>query len=301
MPTSPSKKQTTTARSGQKTRLHLRKGRRPGQELKAVAALQLKAALDELKGNNVSPDPIHHARTYIKKVRSIIQIASPALPRALRGKLQGQLKQAACRMAPLRDSEVRLQTLDLLLKRFREPFGQFSAIRNGFADVARQQRVNGAKQIPRVIGFLRKTLASVPDWPMDELRPRDLHRRIKGTYRRGRTLLDLCRSTKDPEDFHRWRKQVKQLWYQLRITAPHWPGDARELIEASGEIGHYAGIERDYTLLAAELAKGPRSKASLILQETIARLLPDLRRKAISAGELLYARKPKAFVEDLRL
>jgi CHAD domain-containing protein len=284
-----------------KPRLHMHKGKAFGNELKAISSLQLEAGLSELKGNNVSPEAIHNARTYIKKVRAILQLTAASIPRPRREKLLHYLGEASSRMGPLRDSEVHLQTFDLLLEQCRLPSDQFSSLRAGLADVAKQRRLNGTRQIPRVISTLRSIRDSVQDWPIDDLSAKDLRRRIRRTYRRGRTTLDLCSSTDEPDEFHRWRKLVKQLWYQLRITAPYWPHDSEELITATGKIGHLAGTERDFTLLAAILAKGPKSKNSALLQEAVEKLLPDLRKKAIASGEVLYSRKPKVFVEDLDL
>lgn len=299
MPTPPSKKKQPMERSAKKTRLHLRKGKKIGPGLREIAALQLEAAINGLRGGKISPEAIHEARTYIKKLRAIIQLGSPALPLPIKEKLEDCLKKAASRMGPLRDSEVRVQTFDLLLQETNSSPDQFSSLRSGFADIAKQQRVNGAKQIPRVLQALRSVLHSLPDWPIDALGPKDLRRRIKRTYRRGRTTLDLWISTRDPDDFHLWRKQVKQLWYQLRLTALHWPDKAKDLISATGKIGHLAGVERDYTLLASALTTGPRSQASLLLQAAIAKLLPDIRKKAIEAGKVFYSKKPKDFVEEI--
>ena len=284
-----------------KPRLHFLKDKSFGKELRKIASLQLEAALHELKGNNVSPDAVHNARTYIKKVRSILQLAAPSLPHALREELLLQLGEAASRLGPLRDAEVHVQTIDHLLEQGDLPDEALIPLRAGFADVAKQRRINDTRRIPKVIASLRSVRDSIPDWPLDDLGAKDLHRRIRRTYRRGRTALDLCSTTDDPEEFHLWRKLVKQLWYQIRITAPYWPRKGEELITASGRIGHLAGIERDYTLLAATLAKGPKSKASKLLQETISDLLPTLRRQAMKAGERFYAEKPKSFIRDLGL
>lgn len=284
-----------------KPRLHFLKDKSFGKELKRIAFLQLESAVSELKGNNVSPGAIHNARTYIKKVRSILQLAAHSLPRALREELFNQLGDAAARMGPLRDAEVHVQTLDHLLRHGDLPPEPLIALRTGFADVAKQRRINDARRIPKVIASFRAVRDSIPEWPLDDLDAKDLRRRIRRTYRRGRTALDLCSSTDDPEEFHLWRKLVKQLWYQLRITAPYWPSKGEELIAACGRIGDLAGTERDYTMLAATLAKGPQSKASKLLQETITALLPRLRHQAISSGEVFYAEKPKSFIRDLGL
>ena len=269
--------------------------------MRAIAALQLEAAMKELKGNKTCPEAIHNARTYIKKVRAVIRLASPAMPRSLRRDLLGQLREGALRLGPIRDSEVRVQTLNLLLETNTLPAEQFASLLGGFTQTANQLRINGIQQIPGILQILGNIRDSIPDWPIDDLEAKDLRHRIRRTYRRGRAILDLCYSTRTPDDFHLWRKQVKQLWYQLRITAPYWPGKGGKLIAAAGMIGHLAGTERDNTLLGAALAAGPSSVASSLLQARIVTPLPFLRKKAMSEGGAFYGPSPNSFVKFLDL
>ena len=243
----------STSKSGKekkkaKARLHLRHGKPCGSELRKIALLQIEAALESLRGNNVSPEPVHDARTYIKKLRAILQLASPVMSKKERDQPTILLREAAVRLAPLRDSEVRIRTLD---------------------------------------------------WPLDDLQGKDLKRRIRRSYRRGRTALDLCSTTPDPDPFHLWRKQVKQLWYQLRITAPYWKDEAADLIAATDKIGQLAGDERDLTLLRETLRLGPQGNATSLLIEKIDGLLPPLRRDAVEAGRSFYENRPKLFVAAL--
>jgi len=295
----------SAARSGKKPpkkpRLYLHRQEGIGKGLKAIATLQLESAIAELKGKNVSPRAIHNVRTTIKKVRSIIELTAPSFTRTQRNDLTGMLRDAASRIAPLRDSEVLLNTFDLLLERKGLPQEEFTALRDGLADSARQRRSNDTRQIPHVIRLLKEILRSIPKWSLDELSGKDLRRRIRRTYRRGRSTLELCATTGDEDQFHTWRKQVKQLWYQLRITSRHWADQAKPLISDTGTIGESAGSERDLTLLSHWLKKGPKKPSSDHLKATIDSLLPQLRKKAISAGEKFYEIKPKQFVADLDL
>lgn len=285
-------------KSPKKPRLELRRGECFQKGLRKLAGLQLDAAMEELKGNNVSPDAVHNARTYIKKVRAIIQLASPAMDRPLREKLLGLLRDASARTGPLRDSEVQVGTFDLLMKQGGFASGEFDSLRNGLADVAKQRRLNDARQIPRVVRALASVRDSLAECPLDTLDSKNLHRRILRTYRRGRTALDLSATTRDADDFHLWRKLVKQLWYQLRITTPYWQ-DHRKLIAETEKIGELAGTERDFALLAATLSNGPRSRAARLLVECISRTLPTLRKEAMEAGERFYEPRPKAFMRAL--
>ncbi len=62
-----------------KPRLHLHRDEKIGSGLKVLAKLHLEKALSELQGDHISPAAVHHVRTTIKKIASIIQLASPAL------------------------------------------------------------------------------------------------------------------------------------------------------------------------------------------------------------------------------
>jgi CHAD domain-containing protein len=282
-----------------KARLHLRQGKPFGPELRKVALLQIEAALEALRGNNVSPDPVHDARTYIKKLRAILQLVSPVMSKKQREMPISHLRDAAMRLAPLRDSEVRVRTLDSLLEQTGLPVEDYASLRAGLADVAKQHRRNDARRIPGVLASLRELRDSAGSWPLEDLKGKDLKRRIRRSYRRGRTALDLFSATPDPDAFHFWRKLVKQLWYQLRITAPSWKNDATDLIAATGRIGQLAGDERDLTLLGESMRTGRQGKEISLLQSKIAELTCSLRRDAVRVGHAFYETRPKLFVEAL--
>ncbi len=282
-------------------RLYLRRGEKISKGLRTIVKLQLEAAIDELDGNNVSPGPVHNARTYIKKVGSIIQLAAPALGQVRREHLLELLHEASSRLGPLRDSEVQVLSLDVALEAAGLPAEQFSSLRSGLADIAKQRRSNDWRQVPRIMGFLEKALKTVPEWPLDGLGGKDIRRRIRRTYRRGRTTLDLCLERPEPVLFHNWRRLVKQLGYQIRITQRFWPDSAEALILSINKIGELAGQEHDYSLLVQTMKHGPKNRTSEEAIALIDGLIPTLHRKAVEEGKRLYEAKPKIFVETLDL
>ena len=284
-----------------KPRLYLRRGEKIGKGLKSLATLQIEAALAELQGNNVSPGPVHNARVSIKKTRSIILLAAPALGRVRREYLLDLLHEAGSRLAPLRDSEVQIQSLDVALEATGLPVEQFASLRDGLADIAKQRRLNDFRQVPRIIGFLEKVHESIPEWPLNSLGPRDLRRRIRRTYRRGRTTIDVCRSGDNEDLFHTWRKLTKHLGYQLRLTAKYWPDEAEPLLSEITKISELSGRERDYTLLLQTMKNGPKNRSSEEAIALVTTLIPPLRQQVIELGLRFYDPKPKLFIEPLDL
>jgi CHAD domain-containing protein len=286
-------------KKSKKVRLHLRHGKPLGQELRKIALLQIEGALEALHGNNVMPDSVHDARTYIKKLRAILHLASPVMSKKQREQAILHLRESSMRLGPLRDSEVRVRTLDSLLEQTGLPINNYASLRAGLEDVAKQRRKNDARRIPGVLSSLKELRDSLESWPLEKLEGRDLKRRLRRSYRRGRMALELCSATPAADHFHFWRKQVKQLWYQLRITAHYWKDEATDLIATTGRIGQLAGDERDLTLLGETLRQGPQGSATAQLQARIASLLPSLRHEAMAEGLAFYETRPKQFVENL--
>jgi CHAD domain-containing protein len=280
-------------------RLHLRRGEKIGKGLRTIATLQLETAVAVLRGDNVSPESVHQARTCIKKVRAIVQLAAPAIARVRRDHVLELLREAASRLGPLRDSEVQVLSLDLALESAGLFAEDFSPLRNGLSDIAKQRRANDQRRIPRVRGFLEKALKTVPGWSLDSLGGKDLRRRIRRTYRRGRTTLALCGEHHDPALFHAWRKLVKQLGYQLQLTQKFWPRSAEDLISRTDSIGELVGREHDFSVLIETMKHGPKNRTSELALKAVTELLPALRHQALEEGKRLYEAKPKCFAEHL--
>ena len=284
---------------GKSPHLHIREHRPVDKELQNIALLQLDAAIHELKGNNASQEGIHRARTSIKKVRAVVQLAAPGLSTSNREHLMGLLRDAATRLSPLRDAEVQIQTLDLLEETDTSGSANLTSLRNGLVDMAKQSRMNTNRKMQRILGYLQKSQKSVMVWNLERIRGKDVERRIRRFYRRGRSSLDLCLASDDPEVFHLFRKQVKQLWYALRITNRFWPDQASNLISQLGEIAETAGRERDLILLLSTIHHGPKNAQASRLTRLLEDQIPKLRKGALSSSVRFFEEKPKAFTAPL--
>jgi CHAD domain-containing protein len=287
--------------SGKSPRLHIRERRTIEKELQNIALLQLDAAIQELKGNNASQEVIHRARTSIKKVRAVVQLAAPGLSTSNREHLMGLLRDAATRLSPLRDAEVQIQSLDLLERTDTSGSADLNSLRNGLVDIAKQNRMNTNRRMQRILDYLQKSQKSVTVWNLERIRGKDVERRIRRFYRRGRSSLDLCLASDDPEVFHLFRKQVKQLWYALRITNRFWPDKASNLIAQLGEIAETAGRERDLILLLSTIRHGPKNAQASRLTRLLEDQIPKLRKEALNSSVRFFEEKPKAFTAPLSM
>jgi CHAD domain-containing protein len=102
---------------------------------------------------------------------------------------------------------------------------------------------------------------------------------------------------------HRWRKELKTLWYQLRLTGPLMTG-VSPLIAEVHRLETELGDDHNLVVLEATL-RGCRELRSMRaeirqIDRLAARMRQPLRRRAFALGRRLHARKPKAFARWLR-
>jgi CHAD domain-containing protein len=288
-------------KTGKKLRFYLRINKPIGKEIKSLAKSQLESALQALHGNKVSPKAVHMARTSIKKIRVIIQLTSPALDNHERKKIQELLHEASFRLGPLRDAEVQVQTLDLILDSRNLNRDDYYTLREGFSDVAKQRNKNGIRLIPSVVKSLERSLRGIDSWNLDALGGSEIRRRLRRIYRRGRTSLDLCVEDESREAFHSFRKLAKQLWYAMRVTSKYWPNEGGGLIRDLGCLGELAGRERDFRMLADALRSVSKSKAATNLLSMIERESTDLRNSTMKKAFSFYELRPKSFIDALTI
>jgi len=287
--------------------LHLRENEEVAKGLLRLAALQCSAAVKILKKHGISEEAVHQARTLGKKSRALLQLCSPSLRGKTRDSLMSLIAKASGRLSRVRDADVLLESFDriLLIQTDIPNEGHrsqgFHVLRAGIADASRQRRSNDRKLIPGTIRLLNGCLQAIGAAGHTEMDGRQLRRRVRRTYRKGRLMLDACCEEETPETFHSWRKMVKQLWYQLRITSRRWPDHASELIRIAGSIGDLAGWERDLTLLDEFLKNGIENPESREIRAMIRKEREKLRESCLKMGTTLFAPTPRDFAAPMKV
>ena len=115
------------------------------------------------------------------------------------------------------------------------------------------------------------------------------------TYRQGREEMSRALADPSTENVHRWRKRVKDHWYQLRILRQAWPGPLGETVAAAHELTELLGDHHDLAVLAADLRTRTGLGDTAPFEAAIERRQSELLDAAVAIGRRLYAEKPKAF------
>jgi CHAD domain-containing protein len=115
--------------------------------------------------------------------------------------------------------------------------------------------------------------------------------------------MTRARVTGQSATLHRWRKELKTLWYQLRLARPLTVGVA-PLIAELDRLETALGDDHNLVVLGATL-RGCQDLQSMRaemrqINRLAARMRQPLRRRAFALGRRLHARKPEAFAAWLR-
>lgn len=279
----------------------LRRGQSPGEDLQRICRKQIALALAVARGEKEAKDtPVHDTRRHLKKARAVVRLVRKEIGRALFTKEDHALRDVARLISEIRDAEVRLQTVrelqNIRRRQRRHSFHRLEEmlmleLENFIAAFAEWQ----AQAIP----ILERVHNNIACWPVDQFGCNQFRRAIQASYKRGRKALAQAKRVRTAECFHVFRKQAKQLGYQLRLLRPANPVVLKSLGNDLNSLANLLGRARDLTFLGHRLRQeSDRADWQRETRELLAMVeatQSDLQRGAADLGERFYAERPRDF------
>jgi CHAD domain-containing protein len=248
-------------------------------------------------------DAIHEARKSVKKVRAILEVVDGDRGRGL-GKSSKRLQAISRRLSALRDADAMLE----ILQKLRSHDGHALSPRT-FARVSRRltahkqslrKAVNRKSTWRHLDQSVRKIRRSVRQWEPAHGQFGALAAGIRLSHRRGRKAMARARQRQGADDFHEWRKQMKALWYELRLVEDASPRIRRDVI-ALHRAESWLGDEHNMVVLCEELSKDGSicdGRVDLDRMRLAAdRYQCELREKALARAKRIYARGSREYAE----
>jgi CHAD domain-containing protein len=285
--------------------LHQRK--RIEDELRKIVRQQLRRAAHALttSASDEFRSAVHESRKSVKKVRAVaacLKQAGARLPRRDRRRL----KSAARALSRVRDSTAIIETFDRVHRRYSKqlPEHTYEILRRGLVG-ARDRREARARRdgvVAEAAERLEKMRLSAKEWTSPSIKWPDVIAIVTASYRQSRNAMKRARATGQSATLHRWRKEVKTLWYQLRLARPLTTGVA-PLISELNRLETELGDDHNLVVLGATL-RGCRDLRSMReemrqIVRLAAGMRQPLRRRAFALGRRLHVRKPEAFAHWL--
>jgi CHAD domain-containing protein len=276
--------------------------------LKRVFREQIESALElcrhPAKQRGVT---VHEVRKHLKKLRAAMRLAIPEVGKNRHTREDRCVRKIGRLVSDLRDAQVRLQTLiqlrdDTAKGPEDSPFPRIEELlsleRESFSAAFAGWQKQAIPQLERVEARLLK-------WPLEGLTWKQICGAVGKIYKRGQRGLAKTIDDPEPENFHAWRKRVKDIWYQLRILQPLNRMVLTAMARDAEVLGELLGGEHDLNFLWARLEteKGDEALRDELaqLEKLIRKRGKRLRTNALELGRRFYAEPAKAFAKRISI
>jgi CHAD domain len=210
-------------------------------------------------------------------------------------------------LSQARDADAMLETLSKLLDRQPRLLSEHTHARlrlelsNHRDTVARAaDREDAWKD---VVEELRDVRADVKRWSSAHKRFGALAQGLRATHKRGRKAMVRALESRRAADFHEWRKQMKALWYELRLIEDAGPAiqkDVKRLDEAETLLGDDHNVVVLCAYISSTRSCAFDSSEWQGLCRHAERYQERLRRKAIARAEAIYKTATGAYVRRMK-
>ena len=277
-------------------------------ELAKIARRELRKTVRTLNTSVASKfaTAVHESRKSVKKVRAVaafLEQTGAKVPR----KDRKRLKSAARALSRLRDSAAIIDTFDRVRRRYPKQLSEhtYGILRRGLVSARNREQTQAQRDgvVDEAAERLARTRRSAKRWASSSIDVSDLVMVLEASYRRSRAAMTRARAKGQSATLHRWRKELKTLWYQLRLAKPLTTGVA-PLIADFKRLETELGDDHNLVVLAATL-RGCRDLRTMRedirqIDRLAARMRQLLRRRAFALGRRLHVRKPQAFARWIR-
>jgi len=273
--------------------------------LRRLASNQLRSAIEQLNDRQADRiDAVHEARLHLKKARSLLRLARPALEDAYERE-NARLRDVAHQLSRQRDAQAMIEAVDKLSARAEHEWGGsddhlalLRAVRDRLTGGQAAEQSDALDEVtPELTGALSAAADEVECWAS---RVDDSDAIVAGftaSYRRGRRALRRVLRQATPENVHEWRKESKYHRYQVRLFQDAWPAVLEAWYEELKRLSDLLGDDHDLVVLCERVCGEPPAAlddaAVSQLQQMIERRRGELQAEAIPLGRLLYAERPR--------
>ncbi len=226
--------------------------------IRRIAREQLEGALCEIATVTAANEAaaVHAARKYLKKTRALLRLVRDEIGPEIFKEENRFLREVARGFSGPRDVRVQLQLLEKLREQappcltFEQTAATLQEEIATHADSFGPQRQEAETTLQRICDRLE-------GWPLDGLGIDDLCCALRDSYRRGRKCFRRACAQATPENFHSWRRRVKDFWYQARLLRNLNPAVMGEITEAAGTLGQKLGDLHDLAFFRLHLEVEP--------------------------------------------
>lgn len=207
-------------------------------------------------------DAIHEARKSVKKVRALLRLVQPEMGDAY-GKETRTLCDAGRKLSELRDASSVIESLEKLQQGYpnelRRPV--FDSVRRGLLTRKREreQREDVAAVLRKIATELKAAGKRAKRWPLATEGFPALESGLEKMFRKSRGAFSKAQKRPTAENYHEWRKRLKDHWYHIRVLESTWTEVMQGYEAALKDVETWIGDDHNLELLRQLLTAGPAS------------------------------------------
>jgi CHAD domain-containing protein len=251
-------------------------------------------------------EAVHDARTSLKKIRAVLRLVRDEIAGDVFQQENICFRDAGRHLSAVRDAAVMLETFDKLMERFSAQLAAdaFTELRKMLRQSSTTRRVEKQKALALVARTISVARRRVEHWPINHDGFSTLGPGVERAFKRGRRGFAMAVDQPSVENFHEWRKEVKCLWYQIRILKPIWPKMMERFADELEVLGDYLSDDHDLAILRERVLEHAGQLDDRAALETLVALIDqrrgELQVEATRLGTRVYGEKPRAFVGRLQ-
>jgi CHAD domain-containing protein len=278
------------------------------QGIKRIVREEVEAAARYLSGQGETgrDEAIHEARKNVKKIRGVLRLMRAELGETYR--LEATFfRDLGQRLAQFRDAGAMIETFDALRRKYRWELGRggLAALRRTLILRKKQaEKQAGIEEVLREIAAeLRQSAPRISAWPLSSDGFAAISPGLEATFRRGRKALTRARKHPLPENYHEWRKRVKDHWYQVRLLEGVWDATMPAYERRLKDLETWLGEDHNLVVLQERVAAEPECYGEGAEIDLLVKLIgkdhKELRTDALALGARIYSPKQHHFVREL--
>jgi CHAD domain-containing protein len=241
-------------------------------------------------------EAVHNVRKEIKKLRSILRLTRGEIGEKTYRKHTKALREAANLLTAFRDAQVKLSAFDDLSKHFKDKLPLRPKIKNALRDRCRAEERKLSTAVAPLKAILCESKEELDNLKLKAKGWQAIGPGLKKVYGRGLAAFETISAEPSEENFHEWRKRVKDLWHQLNLLYPARPGKLRARTEKLEKLGNLLGDDHDLFMLREFVTKKfPRTHDLNAFELMIFARQRELRTAAVKLGRRFYREKPNRF------
>jgi CHAD domain-containing protein len=283
---------------------YLKQGEPVPAGIRRVVREEIESAARQLSGGGETDrdEAIHEARKNVKKIRGVLRLVQPELGEVYSAENR-RFRDLGRQLSQFRDAGAMIETFDALRKHYGDEMGRrtLGSIRRGLAARKKQAEEHAeiVKVLPPMAAALREAAKGVAAWPLEADGFRAIAMGMEATLRRGRRALKRARKHPTPENYHEWRKRVKEHWYHIRLLESFWTGTMVAYEKSLKELETALGEDHNLVLLEEHALPG-NSQDVALAGKLIGKYHKELRADALALGERIYEGKPGQVMKRMR-